>query len=134
MELKEAILQTLSEIKPQENDQQFAAQSEREELLGIIKPEPQDSSFEKPQEPSIVALERRLQKFEGKSAEEMLELIRSEIIANERFFSALNERILVLFSGLQSPNNRQIEQKVDLILNFLEYLLAIIDERRKGDK
>lgn len=131
MELKEAILQTLSEIKPQENDQQFAAQSEREELLGIIKPEPQDSSCEKPQEPSIVALERRLQKFEGKSAEEMLELIRSEIIANERFFSALNERILVLFSGLQSPNNRQIEQKVDLILNFLEYLLAIIDERRK---
>ena len=42
----------------------------------------------------------------------------------------MQERILVLFEGLQSPNNRNIEDKVDMILNFLEFTLAIIDEKK----
>jgi len=36
---------------------------------------------------------------------------------------------LVLFEGFQSPNNVNIEAKVDLTLNFFEYLLATIDNR-----
>jgi len=36
---------------------------------------------------------------------------------------------LVLFEGFQSPNNKNIEAKLDLTLNFLEYLLATIDEQ-----
>jgi len=46
-----------------------------------------------------------------------------------RFLQNLRERILVLFEGFQSPNNVKIEAKVDLILNFLEYTLASIDDR-----
>jgi hypothetical protein len=67
---------------------------------------------------------------------------RSEIslvnqIENEaRFLNSLRERILVVFEGLQSPNNRNLDAKVDLIINFMEYQLAIVDERienlRKG--
>ena len=47
----------------------------------------------------------------------------------ERFLKSLRERVLVLFEGFQAPNNRSLEAKVDLTLNFLEYLLAVIDER-----
>ncbi|NOX14708.1 MAG: hypothetical protein GXP61_01525 [Epsilonproteobacteria bacterium] len=50
--------------------------------------------------------------------------------SNEKqFYENIRERILVLFEGFQSPNNKNIEAKVDLTLNFLEYLLATIDER-----
>ena len=45
-----------------------------------------------------------------------------------QFYINLRERILVLFEGFQSPNNKNIEAKIDLTLNFLEYLLATIDE------
>ncbi|MDH5465378.1 MAG: hypothetical protein OEW60_07075 [Thiovulaceae bacterium] len=48
-------------------------------------------------------------------------------IIEERFLEDLRERILVLFEGLQSPNNTNVEAKVDLTLNFLEHLLAQID-------
>jgi len=46
-----------------------------------------------------------------------------------RILDGIRERLLVLFEGFQSPNNVQIEAKVDLTLNFLEYLLATIDSR-----
>ncbi|MDR2034008.1 MAG: hypothetical protein LBP89_05185 [Helicobacteraceae bacterium] len=47
----------------------------------------------------------------------------------ERFLAALKERLLTLFEGFQSPNNRAVEAKIDLTLNFLEYLLSAIGER-----
>lgn len=45
------------------------------------------------------------------------------------FLQSIQERLLVLFEGFQSPNNSNIEAKVDLTLNFLEYLLASIENR-----
>lgn len=49
---------------------------------------------------------------------------------NERFFlESIRERSHVLFEGFQSPNNAKIEAKVDLTLNFLEYLLSSIETR-----
>lgn len=49
---------------------------------------------------------------------------------NEAFFlKNMKERIHVLFEGFQSPNNANIEAKVDLTLNFLEYLLSSIETR-----
>ncbi len=53
------------------------------------------------------------------------------------WLESVRERLLVLFEGFQSPNNVQIEAKIDLSLNFLEYLLANIDtrlERIKGNR
>jgi hypothetical protein len=46
----------------------------------------------------------------------------------------IRERLLVLFEGFQSPNNAQIEAKVDLTLNFFEYLLGTIDNRLENIK
>ncbi|WP_353662732.1 hypothetical protein [Hydrogenimonas sp. SS33] len=54
----------------------------------------------------------------------------AEFIEEERLFlERLRERLLVLFEGFQSPNNKAVEAKIDLTLNFLEYLLATLDER-----
>ena len=47
------------------------------------------------------------------------------------FLENMKERIHVLFEGFQSPNNANIEAKVDLTLNFLEYLLGTIETRLK---
>lgn len=51
-----------------------------------------------------------------------------------RILDGIRERLLVLFEGFQSPNNVQIEAKVDLTLNFLEYLLATIENRLESIK
>ena len=54
------------------------------------------------------------------------------------YLTSIKERLLVLFEGFQAPNNTNIEAKVDMTLNFLEYTLATIDSRiqtlEKGDK
>jgi hypothetical protein len=53
----------------------------------------------------------------------------------ERFLVNLRERILVLFEGLLTIQHEgsgeilQVEKKLDLIINFLEYMLATIDEK-----
>ncbi len=45
------------------------------------------------------------------------------------YLDSIRERLLVLFEGFQAPNNSNIEAKIDMTLNFLEYTLATIDER-----
>ena len=60
----------------------------------------------------------------------LLEEQECKTLDDERHFcESMRERILVLFEGFQSPNNKSIEAKVDLTLNFLEYSLAVLDER-----
>ncbi len=65
-------------------------------------------------------------------------LLKSEPIATKdilaindekQFLQSVQERLLVLFEGFQAPNNTKVEAKVDLTLNFLEYLLASIENR-----
>jgi len=54
----------------------------------------------------------------------------ARFVGEEReFLERMRERLLVLFEGFQSPNNRAVEAKIDLTLNFLEYMLATLDER-----
>lgn len=66
---------------------------------------------------------------EDKSIEEEIAPSKFVLEDERAFCESMRERILVLFEGFQSPNNKSIEAKVDLTLNFLEYLLAVIDER-----
>ncbi|MEO1924249.1 MAG: hypothetical protein ABGX25_07045 [Nautiliaceae bacterium] len=62
--------------------------------------------------------------------EEFLEEINEKKTeCDKEFLRHIKERILVLFDGLQSPNTQNIDVKLDVTLNFLEYLLAKIDER-----
>ncbi|MBN2964790.1 hypothetical protein JWV37_08350 [Sulfurospirillum sp. T05] len=67
--------------------------------------------------------------------EPALEPQKEETADDTRFLRNVRERILVLFEGFQAPNNKNIEAKVDLTLNFLEYLLASIEEElEKAEK
>ena len=45
------------------------------------------------------------------------------------FLGDIRERLLVLFEGFLTPNNQHIDAKLDLTLNFLEYLLAAVEDR-----
>jgi len=55
-------------------------------------------------------------------------------VSERLFLTNLRERLLVIFEGFQSPNNHSIEAKVDLTLNFLEYLLAVTEDRLENLK
>lgn len=48
-----------------------------------------------------------------------------------RFLSNVKERILVLFEGLKSAKQDDIETRLDLTINFLEFLLASIEDKLK---
>jgi len=71
--------------------------------------------------PSIKVVETTIQK----KIEEESSVTDSELI----YLNSIRERLLVLFEGFQAPNNSNIEAKIDMTLNFLEYTLATIDER-----
>ncbi|MEO1928219.1 MAG: hypothetical protein ABGX26_05970 [Nautiliaceae bacterium] len=51
---------------------------------------------------------------------------------DEEFLRHIKERILILFEGLQSPNTENLDVKLDVTLNFLEYLLVKIEEKLNG--
>ena len=57
------------------------------------------------------------------------ELSNSNNNCNKEFLKHIKERLLVLFEGLQSPNTENLDVKLDVTLNFLEYLLVKIDEK-----
>jgi hypothetical protein len=108
MELKDMILSTLAELE------EPLKEEPKEVILeeNVLKPIVQDTV--KKQEISDIHEETE----------------ESPVMSDERAFcESLRERVLVLFEGFQSPNNKNIEAKVDLTLNFLEYLLAVVDER-----
>lgn len=136
MELKEAILQTLAEIdtNPEIVESQSAFSTfndtlkpERDALLDIL---PTENISSKNTQNTQSSYARKIEKLDFKNTEELKALLSKYYLEEERFLNALQERILVLFEGLQSPNNRNIETKVDMILNFLEFTLAIIDEKK----
>ena len=115
MELKEVILSTLAEMEEGE-----PATSATEPAAAAAVPK-RDTVAEESTPP--------------KYGSRMSEMNAAEMLEDEcRYLESVKERLLVLFEGFQSPNNTQIEAKVDLTLNFLEYLLATIDSRIENIK
>jgi len=74
-----------------------------------------------------------LETLEELEQEEIIEEFQSEKECNKEFLEDLRERLLILFEGLQSPNTQNLEIKLDITLNFLEYLLAKIEEKLKSE-
>ena len=102
MELKDVILSTLAEM---EDDTPLEEENLKKSPEVIV-----DTIVE---EKVVIEEEKK-----GSSVE-------SELV----YLSSIRERLLVLFEGFQAPNNANIEAKVDMTLNFLEYMLATIDSR-----
>jgi len=103
MELKDVILSTLAEMEDTSEPVNNTTKPIQQSTL--IKEEEKEVAFE--ESPT-------------KKSDEML------------FLTSMRERLLVLFEGFQAPNNTNIEAKVDMTLNFLEYVLVNIDERVKN--
>jgi len=102
MELKDVILSTLAEME----EENVSQESQSEEVAEVPVTSHLDTQ-------SDVSLDENNQKVD-----------------NELYFlNSIRERLLVLFEGFQAPNNANIEAKIDMTLNFLEYTLATIDER-----
>jgi len=110
MELKDVILSTLAEIE------EIAVSHES------VEEQIQEPAVTKSEEaaPLITLTE------EAAEAGTEPQSVRDD---EARMLEGIRERLLVLFEGFQSPNNVQLEAKVDLTLNFFEYLLATIDNR-----
>ena len=104
MELEDAILSTLKEIEDKG----------KSKLLRT------PSSLKKQANESFEVKEKKVIK-----AQETTNSFSDE----EQFLNSTRERLLVLFEGFQAPNNTNIEAKIDLTLNYLEYVLASIDSR-----
>ncbi|BBG65980.1 hypothetical protein NNO_1277 [Hydrogenimonas sp.] len=116
MELKDVILSTIAELgeEPETSEKMSvrAAEGEAAREMEPVSGEPESSE-------RIEGSENGTEPDDACDRE-----------AGEReFLENLRERLLVLFEGFQSPNNRRVEAKIDLTLNFLEYLLALLDER-----
>lgn len=114
MELKDVILSTLAEMEEEPKQTSFKdATLKMQSTHNKEKNEVQKKEFKE----ELLEIKTELE-FSAPSSE------------NEALFlQSIRERLLVLFEGFQAPNNANIEAKIDLTLNFLEYILASIDER-----
>ena len=110
MQIKDMILSTLAEM---ENTPQLEDNKEIQEQQKSVK----------------IVKKTIIPKEEQDSLEVKKEIVKDEVALERelKYLSALRERFLVLFEGFQSPNNANIEAKIDLTLNFLEYVLSTLD-------
>ena len=115
MELKDVILSTLAEMEDNETTKEILTNTvnKKEE---IKKPEKVKKSDE--QKP-----------IENQTSQVAQETTTSLSESELTYLNSLRERLLVLFEGFQAPNNTNLEAKIDLTLNFLEYVLSSIDNR-----
>jgi hypothetical protein len=117
MELKELILSTLKEL-----DEKIAEDGIRAEALLREQEERVEAEILSRIEAEGEAQEP---KQDSPCKEESDEIV---------FLEHMKERLLVLFEGLQAEETKNIEAKLDITLNFLEYHLAKIEERLEENR
>ncbi len=116
MELKELILETLEEL-----DEKIAEDGLRaQELLKAREEEIEAAILSRIEEES--------------SADDALEAPVEDMSEEVAFLEHSRERLLVLFEGLQAEETKNIEAKLDITLNFLEYYLASVEDRLQEKK
>lgn len=119
MELKDVILSTLAEMEDNEATKEIlnTAVNKKEELPETKQTQQEINEVKDIQEP-------KLQQAPVKNE------VKASTLENElTYLNSMRERLLVLFEGFQAPNNANLEAKIDLTLNFLEYILSNIDNR-----
>ena len=117
MELKDVILSTLAEMEDPVKIE--IPQKEIIEKKVIIDKELQKDNKYEFNDNIVETFQKELLN------ENSYKITETEIV----YLTSIKERLLVLFEGFQSPNNTHIETKVDITLNFLEYILSTIELR-----
>lgn len=100
MEIKDLILQTLDEFSQPSED---------------IQPTHQNISIQTTPTPALT----------NPFGQGQSERLREEC----EFLEMLQERLLVLFEGLNAEHNQELQTRLNLTINFLEYELSVIAER-----
>lgn len=117
MELKDVILSTLAEME-EENIIQEPPKKNVKKKQEIVRKK-------QPTVVQIKAHDKVIKKKVSDISEEKEDSLNSELL----YLNSIRERLLVLFEGFQAPNNNNLEAKIDMTLNFLEYILATLDTR-----
>lgn len=68
---------------------------------------------------------------ENKSQKIVVEELSDNAAIEDIFLKKLKERILVLFEGLNSTKKDELQARLELTINFLEFLLANIEDKLK---
>ncbi|MDD2448890.1 MAG: hypothetical protein PHS42_07265 [Sulfurimonas sp.] len=126
MELKDVILSTLAEMEDNETTKKVLNSS-----IEVKKVQNKDIPKRHTLSASSMIKEEKEVEKAYEEIEENEDDDSSSIESEESFLNSLKERMLVLFEGFQAPNNTSIDAKVDMTLNFLEYVLANIDLRKE---
>jgi len=117
MEIKDAIISTLAEIENIVHNESLVLEDKNIQLQKSIKPKSKE----------IVKGSQTPQKKDSKKRLTSIDKVQN--LDEIEYLKSVRERMLVLFEGLQAPNNQELESKVTLVLNFMEYQLSTIDER-----
>jgi hypothetical protein len=148
MELKDVILSTLDEIEKdskkedlnlkkhidsykqnaatQANDQDIQPDEDELDLPPFLREPDKSVAQAKKQQPKENQNNQENQPAVQEQKQEPQKPNRDDEI---KYLENMREKMLVLFEGFQSPNNKNIEAKLDLTINFLEYILSTLDER-----
>ena len=108
-QLKDVILSTLAEIQEAPIQNEYVKQPQQKEEIQKQQPKVENKD-----------------NFYKEAVEKTNKYLNEDELL---FLNSLRERMLVLFEGFQAPNNNSLESKIDLTLNFLEYVLSTIDTR-----
>lgn len=82
-------------------------------------------------EKEISLAKLREENVEKKSQKIVVEELSDNAAIEDIFLKKLKERILVLFEGLNSTKKDELQARLELTINFLEFLLANIEDKLK---
>lgn len=78
-----------------------------------------------------VSLAKLEEELENKSQKIVVEELDDKATIEDIFLKKIKERILVLFEGLNSTKKDELQARLELTINFLEFLLANIEDKLK---
>ncbi len=109
-----------------ENLKQDKKESKKEQISSLSQKEPKQDEQLKAE-----LLQANLQSQQELSSEVLNASVIMQSLGEDIFLKNLRERILVLFEGLNRIEKEDLEQRLNLTINFLEFLLANIEDKLK---
>lgn len=120
MEIKDLILETLNELANPNDNAPTQTQSDDSEIRQVSA-----SSLQNPKRPDLTS------HYNKTPNDFSINPAQPYYATNEEceFLELLQERLLVLFEGLNAPQNKDIQSQLTITINFLEYQLIVLQER-----
>ncbi|TLD81943.1 hypothetical protein LS68_002710 [Helicobacter sp. MIT 05-5293] len=120
MEIKDLILETLNELANPNDNIPTQIQSDDSEIRQV-----HTSSLQNPKIPDLNSHHNKTPNDFSISPAQPYYATNEEC----EFLESLQERLLVLFEGLNAPQNKDIQSQLTITINFLEYQLIVLQER-----